>query len=74
MYQRSETIVMDIARSVLAKHEITPMAGIHDAFVVRHRLALSVRDEVIYEMRSQTRNSYWAIKGTRLQGFSFAKP
>ena len=74
MYQRSETIVMDIARSVLAKHGITPIACIHDAFVVRHRLALRVRDEVICEMRSQTRNSYWAIKGTRLQGFSFAKP
>ena len=72
LYQRSETIVMDIARSVLAKHEITPIACIHDAFVVRHRLALRVRDEVIYEMKSQTRNSYWAIKGTRLQGFRFS--
>jgi hypothetical protein len=71
LYQKSETMVMDVARNVLASHGIKPIAYIHDAFIVQKKLSLDVRNEVIQEMRDQTGNSYWMLKSEKLEGFKF---
>jgi hypothetical protein len=69
MYQKSETQVMEVAYRVLDKHGIKPIARIHDAFVVRNKLSIDLRDEIMHEMHDSTHNSHWALKPTRLAGF-----
>jgi hypothetical protein len=71
LYQQAETQVMDIARSVLARNGIQPIACIHDAFIVRHKLSPNQRSEIILEIRDQTDNKHWTIKASRLEGFNF---
>ncbi len=68
-YQHQETVAMDIARAVLAKHGIQPIANIHDAFIVKHKLSLYVRDDIVFEMRQQMQNDYFFINGNKLEGF-----
>lgn len=70
MYQKSETNVMDVAYRVLDKHGIKPIARIHDAFVVRNKLSIDLRSEIMLEMRDSTHNSRWTLKSTQLFGFS----
>ena len=71
LYQQAETQVMDIARSVLARNGVQPIACIHDAFIVRHKLSPNQRSEIILEIRDQTDNKHWTIKASRLEGFNF---
>ena len=72
LYQHCETQVMQVAKSVLHKHGIEPIAQVHDAFIVRHRLAQSVREEIIAEMQIQTQNNYWHIRPQKLDGYKFS--
>ena len=74
MYQKSETNVMDVAYRVLDKHGIKPIARIHDAFVVRNKLPIDLRSEIMLEMRDSTHNSHWRIKQNKLEGFSHLSP
>ncbi len=69
LYQHQETKAMDIARLVLKKYGITPIANIHDAFIVRHKLSVDVQHEIIDEMRRGMGNDLFSIKGSRLEGF-----
>ncbi len=69
MYQKSETNVMDVAYRVLDKHGIKPIARIHDAFVVRNKLSIDLRSEIMFEMRDSTHNAHWSLKPTKLDGF-----
>jgi hypothetical protein len=71
MYQKSETQIMSIAYAVLKKNGIKPIARIHDAFIVRHKLTIDLRSEVIEEMKGQTRNNHWKIVPNRLVGYQF---
>jgi hypothetical protein len=70
-YQKSETLVMNVAYAVLAKHRIQPIARIHDAFVVRHKLPIDLRSEIIEEMKDQMLNDYWHIRGRELTQYVF---
>jgi hypothetical protein len=70
LYQHSETLAMNVARRILAKYGITPIANIHDAFIVRHKLSVDVQHEIIGEMQAEMQNPYFLIKGSRLEGFS----
>jgi len=70
MYQHSETQVMNVARTTLAKYGIKTIANIHDAFVVRKKLPSYVRDQVLYEMQAQTSNEYWRFKAEELERFN----
>jgi len=72
LYQHCETQAMDVARAVLAKYGISPIANIHDAFIVRYKLSVDVQHEIIDEMQAQMQNPYFSIKGNRLEGFSKA--
>ena len=70
MYQHCETQVMNVAHATLAKHGIKTIANIHDAFIVRKKLSIYVRDDVLYEMQTQTNNKYWRFKAEQLEGFN----
>ena len=70
-YQKSETRVMNVAYAVLAKHSIKPIARIHDAFVVRQKLTIDLRSEIIEEMKDQMFNDHWYIRGTELTKYVF---
>jgi hypothetical protein len=70
-YQKSETWVMNVAYAVLAKHKIKPIARIHDAFVVRHKLTIDLRSEIIEEMKDQTSNDHWKLTRTELKKYVF---
>ncbi len=72
LYQHQETQAMNIARAVLAKHGIQPIANIHDAFIVKRKLPTDVLHEVIFEMQEQMENPYFSMKGDKLEGFRFA--
>jgi hypothetical protein len=73
MYQKSETLIMSLAYAVLAKHGIKPIARIHDAFIVRRKLSINLRSEIIEEMKDQTSNKHWAIKASKLESFKWIK-
>jgi hypothetical protein len=70
-YQKSEARVMNVAYEVLAKHNIKPIARIHDAFVVRQKLTIDLRSEIIEEMKDQMFNDHWNIRGTELKRYVY---
>lgn len=70
-YQKSETRAMDVAYRVLEKHNIKPIARIHDAFVVRHKLTIDLRSEIVEEIKDSTSNSQWRIKTNKLDSYKF---
>ena len=70
LYQHQETMAMNVARGVLTRYGITPIANIHDAFIVKHKLPVDIKHEIICEMRSQMGNKLFLINGDRLEGFS----
>jgi hypothetical protein len=70
-YQQSESRVMDVAYRVLDKRGIKPIARIHDAFVVRHKLSSDLRSEIVEEIKDFSKNHHWKIKPTKLQKFVF---
>ena len=69
IYQHQETQAMNTARAVLAQHGIKPIANIHDAFIVRHKLPVSVQHAVIDAIRVDMGNELYTIKANRLEGF-----
>lgn len=71
-YQKSETRVMNVAYAVLAKHGIKPIARIHDAFVVRQKLTINLRSEIMEEMKDQTSNDHWKLTRTELKKYIFS--
>lgn len=71
LYQKSETMIMSAAYAVLAKNDIKPIARIHDAFVVRHKLSIDLRIEIIEEMKVYVNNKHWAIKASKLESFKW---
>lgn len=46
MYQHWETQIMDVAIDAMEQYGITPVARIHDAFIVRQKLADKVLDDI----------------------------
>ena len=70
-YQKSETRVMNVAYALLAKHRIQPIARIHDAFVVRQKLPIDLRSEIIEEMKDQMFNNHWKIVPKHLDRYQF---
>lgn len=69
LYQHAEVQVMQTATDVLARHNIKPIAHIHDAFVVRNKLSVDIRDEIRFAIQSSTGNKFWSLKPTQLDGF-----
>jgi hypothetical protein len=71
LYQHAEAQVMQTAIDVLALHGITPIALIHDAFIVRNKLSVNQLDEIHHALRSSTQNKFWSIKPTKLEGYKY---
>jgi hypothetical protein len=62
LYQHAETQVMDIFRSYAKTHNLTILANIHDAIVLKDPLPSELKREILDAMRLQTNNSYWDLK------------
>jgi hypothetical protein len=62
LYQHAETRVMDIFRSYTKAHNLTVLANIHDAIVLKDPLPPELKREILDAMRLQTNNSYWDLK------------
>jgi hypothetical protein len=62
LYQHAETRVMDIFRSYAKIHNLTILANIHDAIVLKNPLPPELKREILDAMRLQTNNSYWDLK------------
>jgi hypothetical protein len=71
LYQHAEAQLMNIAIDVLAQHGIKPIARIHDAFVVRHKLSIDLRSEIMEEMKDQTSNVHWKLKSSELKKYIY---
>ena len=71
LYQHAEVQVMQTAVDVLARYNIKPVALIHDAFVVRNKLSVDMREEIRYAIQSSTGNKFWSLKPTQLDGFRY---
>ena len=71
LYQHQETRAMNVAREVLQKYGIKPIADIHDAFVVKKKLSNYVRDEINFRMQTEMKNQYLLLKFTNLNGFKY---
>ncbi len=71
LYQHAEAQIMQSAIDVLVQYGVKPIALIHDAFVVRHKLSASQRDEIHQSLRSSTQNKFWVIKSTQLKGYRY---
>jgi len=71
LYQHAEAQIMKTAIDVLAQHGIKPIAQIHDAFVVRHKLSIDLRSEIMEEMKDQTSNVHWKLKSSELKKYVY---
>jgi hypothetical protein len=71
LYQHAEAQIMKTAIDVLAQHGIKPIAQIHDAFVVRHKLSIDLRSEIMEEMKDQTSNVHWKLKSSELKKYIY---
>jgi hypothetical protein len=69
-YQHSETQVMDIARTVLVQHGRNPLANIHDAIFLRHKLGIELKHEIELQMQEKTDNPYWKLSVDQLERYS----
>ena len=71
LYQHAEAQLMQTAIDVLYRHGITPIALIHDAFIVRKKLNVIQLDEIHHALRSSTQNKFWSIKPTELKSYRY---
>ena len=71
MYQKSETQITNVACAILEKNGIKPIARIHDAFIVRHKLSIDLRSELVEQIKGLTSNSHWKIVAKQLRGYGF---
>ena len=71
LYQHAEAQLMQTAIDVLSRRGITPIALIHDAFILRKKLNVSQLDEIHHALRSSTQNKFWSIKPTELKSFRY---
>lgn len=69
LYQHAETRTMDIFRAELSKANRTILASIHDAIIVRERLSVHEREEIVRRVRQATHNPYWRLSQRRIQRF-----
>lgn len=74
LYQHSETEVMNVAYRILKEQGISPIAKIHDAFIVKHKLPAELRNDIVISMREETGNAFWNLVPEELRGFVFKRP
>ena len=62
LYQHGETQVMDIFRFYAKNHNLTILASIHDAIVLKDPLPPALKNQILDAMQKQTNNPYWDLK------------
>jgi hypothetical protein len=60
-YQHAETEVMNVFRTIIQQHNLTILANIHDAIILRDRLDDELKQAIEEVMRSETNNDYWSL-------------
>jgi hypothetical protein len=61
LYQHAETEVMDIFRSYTNQNNLTVMANIHDAIILKKKLKGSLKKKIEQAMKTATNNHYWFL-------------
>ncbi len=69
-YQHAETEVMCIFRDIAKQYNLTILANIHDAIILRDKLETGLKDEIQQAMRSETGNDYWSLGEKQVEKFS----
>ena len=65
---------MNVAYRILKEQDISPIAKIHDAFIVKHKLPAELRNDIVISMREETGNTFWNLVPEELEGFVFKRP
>lgn len=60
-YQHAETDVMNIFRDIAKQHNLTILANIHDAIILREQLDKGLKKAIEDVMRTHTNNIYWSL-------------
>ena len=60
-YQHAETDVMNIFRDITKQHNLTILANIHDAIILREQLDKGLKKAIEDVMRTHTNNIYWSL-------------
>jgi len=60
-YQHAETEVMNVFRTTVQQHNLTILANIHDAIILRERLDDGLKQAIEEAMRLHTSNDYWSL-------------
>jgi hypothetical protein len=66
LYQHAETEMMDIFRSYTSQNNLTVMANIHDAIILKKKLNGSLKKKIEQAMRTATNNHYWFLGEKKL--------
>ena len=69
LYQHAETEMMDIFRSYASQNNLTVMANIHDAIILKKKLTVSVKKKIEQAMRTATNNHYWFLGEKKLNRY-----
>ena len=69
LYQHDETEIMDVVCAVAAKHELAPIARVHDAIFFKRKLTLDIRHEMELCMQEHSGNPYWRLSHKQLERY-----
>ncbi len=69
LYQHAETDVMDIVRSYANQNNLTIMANIHDAIILKKKLNVSLKKKIEQAMKAATNNHYWFLGEKKLNRY-----
>ena len=69
LYQHDETEIMDVVCAVAAKHELAPIARVHDAIFFKRKLTLDIRHEMELCMQEHSGNPYWRLSHKLLERY-----
>ena len=61
LYQHAETEMMDVFRSYANQNNLTVMANIHDAIILKKKLNGSLKKKIEQAMKTATNNHYWFL-------------
>ena len=69
LYQHAETDVMNIVRSTAGRFKLQPIANVHDAIFFKKKLSENQLDTIVFEVRHQTHNQYWALAEKKIEAW-----
>ena len=61
LFQHAETHVMDVVRSVASQNNLTILANIHDAIILKEDISAELLQQIETAMRINTDNPYWKL-------------